>query len=483
MPSKILVESRPLETRVALVHDNKLSEICFERNSQDALTGNIYIGRVENVVSGMDAAFVNIGLDKNAFLHYADLPDNLKKLKKPLKVGQELPVQITKLPGGEKGVRVSAELSIAGRMTVLKPASGGIGISKRIEDEEERKRLTAIAKKLVPDGMSLIIRTNAEHAEEDEIQQDISSLVSLWETLTKKLTHIKAPACIYKDHDAVYRCIRDLACEDTDEIIVEGESAFTSAMECARLFAPQLISKIQLYKSEIPLFSVYSIKKQLDEALSRRVWLRSGGFLVFDRTEALTVIDVNTGKYTGKSSHLETVFKINLEAAEEIARQIRLRDIGGIIIIDFIDMETRAQKDALIKTLREHLKKDKTHTNVLGITALGLVEMTRRKKREPIENALKCACPLCQSENAITNPECVALDIFSSLDRRFSAAPDKPLLVRASHRVTEACLNMHPDLMGRAYITTDDKIPGHEFTIEDAFENNLPPKTRKITGE
>lgn len=483
MPSKILVESRPLETRVALLENGKLAEIYFERSGEDALSGNIYIGRVENVINGMQAAFVNIGLDKNAFLHVADLPDSMKRLKKPLKVGDELPVQITKLPGGEKGVRVSGMLSLAGRMTVLMPMSGSVGVSKRIEEDSEKNRLLDIARRLVPEGMGLIVRTNAENAGEDEISSDILSLVSLWEDLKKRAAHIKAPACIYKDHDAVYRCIRDLATEDVDEIIAEGRDAYKTAVESANLFAPEIAQRIREHTGEIPLFQLYSVKKQLDDALLRRVWLKSGGFLIFDRTEALTVIDVNTGKYTGKSSLGETVFRINLEAAEEIARQLRLRDIGGIIVIDFIDMQTRMQKDELIKALREHLKKDKTHTNVLGLSALGLVEMTRRKKREPIETVLKAPCPLCQGEGSITSPEAVSLDLFSALERKFSLSSDKPLIARAARRVTDCVLSMNPRLSGCAYIVPDDTVSGHEFVIEEAVLHCLPPKSRKITGE
>lgn len=483
MPNRILVEQRPMDTRVALIEEGKLTEIYFERAEGDALTGNIYVGRVENVAVGMQAAFLNIGLDKNAFLHFADLPEEKRKLAKPLKIGEEIPVQITKLPGGEKGVRVSGIMSLPGRMTVLMPSSCGIGVSKRIEDEGERKRLLKIAKSLVPENMGMIIRTNAENAGEEEIRKDIFSLLSLWEALEKRMPHLKAPACIYKDHDAVFRMIRDLVSSDTEEIITEGKNAYLSALEGARMFAPEAVSKIHEYQGEIPLFQVYSVKKQLEDALSRRVWLKSGGFLVFDKTEALTVIDVNTGKYTGKTSLSETVFKLNLEAAEEIARQLRLRDIGGIIVIDFIDMDTRQQKDELVKALREFLKKDKTHTTVHGLTALGLVEMTRKKKREPIETSLKAPCPLCQGEGRITSPESVSFDIFSSLERKFALNPDRPLLVRASYRVSEAALSMHPRLSGRAYITVDDKIAGHEYLIEDAQLNQLPPKSREITGE
>jgi len=483
MPNKILVEQRPMDTRVALIEDGKLSEIYLERNRGDALSGNIYVGRVENIANGMQAAFIDIGLDKNAFLHFADLPEDRKSLPKPIKAGEEIPVQIIKLPGGEKGVRVSAMLSLPGRMTVLMPSSSGIGVSKRIEDEKERKRLLKIAKKLVPENMGLIIRTNAENADEDEIEKDISSLIFLWKTIEKRMPHIKAPACIYRDHDAVFRMIRDLVTGETEEITIEGEGAFASAVQGARMFAPEIEARIHRHEGEIPLFQIYSVKKQLDEALSRRVWLKSGGFLIFDKTEALTVIDVNTGKFTGKTSFSETVFKLNLEAAEEIARQLRLRDIGGIIVIDFIDMETREQKDELVKALREFLKKDKTHTTVHGLTALGLVEMTRKKKREPIETYFKSPCPLCQGEGRITSPEAVAFDIFSALERRFILNPGKPLLVRASLRVNEAVLSLHPSLSGRAYITVDDKIAGHEFLIEDAYLNQLPPKSREITGE
>ena len=482
MISKILVDSRPLETRVALIEDNKLCEIYFDRFSGDALTGNIYIGRVETVLPGMQAAFVDIGLDKNAFLAFEDIPGAEGK-QKPVKAGEEIPVQITKLPGGEKGPRVSASITLPGRMTVLLPLGGGIGVSKKIEDEEKRDFLFHAAKKLVPDAMGLIIRTNAQEADFEDIENDINTLLTVWENLKKRLPHIKAPACVYKDHDQVARCVRDDLTEEIEEMLVEGDEAYASAISAANLFYPELKDKIRKYTGEIPLFSVYSVKKQLDEALVRKVWLKSGGFLIFDKTEAMTVIDVNTGKFTGKKTLEETIFKINLEAAEEIARQIRLRDIGGIIVIDFIDMGTKEKKDELIKQMRTFLKKDKTHTNVLGITALGLVEMTRKRKREAIEAYQKSPCPLCQGEGKITSPEAVSYDAFSALERRFSLAPDKPLLLKVSYRVSEAIHTLPVKLKGRAYTVVDDNVSGHEFIIEEASESRLPPKARRITGE
>lgn len=404
MAEKILIEKKDGETRVAVIESNRLSEIRIEKDAGDQLTGNIYVGRVENIALGMQAAFVNIGLDKNAFLHFSDLPFERQALKKPLKVGEEIPVQITKLPGGEKGVRVSAALSLPGRMAVIMPSASGVSVSKRIEDEAERKRLLKLAKPLVPESMGLILRTNAENAGEDEIRSDIESLAAVWETIHKRLDHIKAPALLYKTPDAISECIRDLSESDAFEILTADENAYQSAVEGARAFMPAALSKIRLHQSDIPLFTVYSVEKQLSEALSRRVWLKSGGFLIFDKTEALTVIDVNTGKFTGKTSLSETVFQLNLEAAEEIAHQLRLRDIGGIIVIDFIDMDTRAKKDELVKAFREFLKKDKTHTTVHGLTALGLVEMTRKKKREPIESILKSPCPVCRGEGTVFNP-------------------------------------------------------------------------------
>ncbi len=403
MPSKILISKNEADTKIALIEENRLSEFHVDKNEIDALTGNIYVGRVETVQIGMQAAFVNIGLDKNAFLHFSDLPKDRQSLPKPVKVGEEIPVQITKLPGGEKGVRVSACLTLPGRMTVLMPGSSGVSVSKRIEDENERKRLIKIAKPIVPDQMGVIVRTNAENAEKSEIETDIQSLIDLWASIEKRLNHVKAPACIFKDNDPVLRCMRDLLNEDVEEIIPETKDAYEDAVSCARLIAPGAVSKIRLHSSDIPLFGIYSVKKQLDDALSRRVWLKSGGFLIFDKTEALTVIDVNTGKFVGKTSLSDTVFKLNLEAAEEIAHQLRLRDIGGIIVIDFIDMDSRAQKDELVKALREFLKKDKTHTTVHGLTALGLVEMTRKKKREPLEASFKSICPVCKGEGMILN--------------------------------------------------------------------------------
>jgi len=488
----LLVERRPKETRLAVMEDKTLLEMHIERDKDDTLTGNIFLGRVQTVLSGMQAAFLDIGLEKNAFLYAsdftpaeADVPSGRKKtdISQLVKVGQEIPVQIIKLPGGTKAPRVSGSISLPGRMCVLMPNTSYIGVSKRIENEEARKRLRENAKKYLPAGMGLIIRTAAEFAGEDELEKDITALIAEWNSISTRAKYVKAPVLLYKDHDLVFRCVRDMLTDDVSELITEDESAYRSAVEAARLFAPAFEKRIRLVKSEVPLFTLHGVKKQLDCALSKKVWLKSGGYLVFDRTEALTVIDVITGKFTGKNDLSDTVLKTNLEAAKEVAHQIRLRDIGGIIIIVFIYMEQTAHKEQLVKTLREAFRTDKTHTNVVGLTSLGLVEMTRKRKKEPIETLLKAPCPLCGGEGHITSPDAVAFDIFGALERQFSKEPGKAFIVRCAPRVFDSVMKISPPLSGRAYALPDEKIPGHEFEFAAADESSLPPKSHRISGD
>lgn len=498
MPKRLLTEVRPLETRVALIEDGKLCEMSIEREGGDGLTGNLYMGRVENVLNGMQAAFVNIGLDKNAFLSMTDFAfassdfgSDAARVKaqlasgngqKALRPGQEILVQVTKIPGGEKGVRVSGNITLPGRAAVLLPTVDFVGVSRRIEDERERERLRDIVRRVKAPGAGVIVRTAAEGATEEELKREIEALSAQWQALAARSRCVKAPALIHRDGDIIMRAVRDNLTDEVEQMAFENEEAFARACQAAEIYAPKFKDRIVLDKSDVPLFSRYGVGKQLNQALSRRVWLKSGGFLVFDHTEALTVVDVNTGKYVGKTSLPETIFKINLEAAEEIARQLRLRDIGGIIVIDFIDMVSAQQKQALLDAFSQALHNDRARVNLCGLTALGLVEMTRKRRREPLWALMKTPCPVCAAEGYLVNVESLCYDVFLALERKFQATGAPTLLATVSRRVATAMERLNPALDGEAYAVIDEKLNDTEFTISPLLTREIPPRARRIGG-
>ncbi|HEX2954475.1 MAG TPA: Rne/Rng family ribonuclease, partial [Bacillota bacterium] len=338
--SKIIVMNVcPGETRVAVLEENRLVDISLERRGGEKQVGNIYRGRVENVLPGMQAAFVNIGMEKNAFLYVDDLNGMIPKadgveikksisIKELLKEGQEIIVQMVKEPIGTKGARVVTHLTLAGRFLVFMPTMDYIGISRRIEDEKERERLKSIAQSIKPSDMGLIVRTAAEGMEIDELKADSEFLINMWRKIQKKAKKGPVPSLLYKDHDLLFRILRDIFTHEVDQLIIDDQNAFEKAVELLKGFAPDLKNRLQLYQSDLPIFDTYNIEQQLTEASRRRVWLDNGSYIVFDQTEALTVIDVNTGKFIGENSLNETVVLTNLSAAKEIARQIRLRNLA-----------------------------------------------------------------------------------------------------------------------------------------------------------
>lgn len=396
------------QTRLAVIEDGKLCEIYYERGNQAKLAGNIYAGRVQNVLPGMNAAFVDIGLRKNGFLYAGDigidtrdqqaLRDQLEgaRIEKMLRPGQMVVVQVTKEPGGDKGPRLSGNLSLPGRLTVLLPTIRYAGVSRKIGDVAERERLFAVARQLSAEsGMGVIVRTAAEGADADELRADFARIAQDWRRLETEARHSAQPRMIQSDGDLALRAVRDMLDEDVDCVRTDDRALFERLTACARALTPALEDRIALHGSDAPLFDLLRVDHQLEAAFDRRVYLKSGGNLVIDETEALTVIDVNTAKFTGKKSLEETIFRLNCEAADEIARQLRLRDLGGIIVIDFIDMETARAREALIAHLRAALSRDRNRTNVLGMTALGLVEMTRKKVRRPLSRQLMRDCGAC----------------------------------------------------------------------------------------
>lgn len=404
MGKEFLINVSPSETRMAVLEEGKLVELSIESFSTHRQIGNIYRGKVENVLPGMQAAFVDIGMEKNAFLYIDDLQterggegDDLKtpaSISELLREGQEIIVQMVKEPIGNKGARVVTNLTIPGRYLVLMPTVDYIGISRRIEEEKERERLKKLAAALKPKGMGLIIRTAAEGIEEHELRTDRDFVLNLWQKTLKKAKKGPVPALLFHDHDLLYRILRDLFTAEVDGLIIDDRSTYEKALELLHVLGTHLRNRVKLFTGN-SLFTVYGVEQQIEEALQRKIWLETGAYLVFDQAEALTVVDVNTGKFTGSTCLEDTVLNTNLTAAREIARQLRLRNIGGIIIIDFIDMTDEDSKKRVLECFTTELQKDKVKANILGFTSLGLLELTRKKTRPSLREQLQQACSCC----------------------------------------------------------------------------------------
>ena len=409
------VHVRPHATQIAVLEGRTLVEHFVSRVADDTtqIDGNIYRGRVQNVLPGMEAAFVDIGTPKNAVLYRGDVRYDRDELESPagasprieqmLRPGQTILCQVTKNPIGAKGARLTQEVSLPGRFVVMVPNSAAFGISKRLDDAE-RRRLRRIVDDLRPAGHGLIVRTAAEGASQDELAQDIARLSAQWEAIAAEAARGSAPGLLYREPDLAVRIVREEFNREYRGVVIDDPGLYTQVREYVADVNPELLDRVDLYDPEaeqLPLFERFHVHEQLHKALDRKVWLPSGGSLIIERTEALTVIDVNTGKNVGKSNLEETVYRNNLEAAEEIARQLRLRDIGGIIVIDFIDMEVRENRDKVAAALRSALARDKTRTQVFDISELGLVEMTRKRISEGLVEALSTTCPMCEGRGIV----------------------------------------------------------------------------------
>lgn len=498
MAGRLLVETRPGETRVALMENGILSEFSVEREAGGGDVGNIYLGRVENVLPGMQAAFIDIGDEKNAFLAADDFPFassdfgtdaervnahvSGQPIEKRLKRGQETLVQVVKVPGGSKGARVTGFVTLPGRLAVLMPTLDFIGISRRIVSEDERMRLRLAAEHVRPKGMGVIVRTAAEGADEEALAEDVCALKRDWDEIARRAACVKAPRLLTRDHDLVYRAIRDALRRGVDEVVFEDEAALEKGRAALQRLAPDGGVRATLDKGARPLFQRTQVRPQLEKALERRVWLKSGGYLVIDRTEAMTVIDVNTGKFVGKADFEETAFRLNAEAAAEIAHQLRLRDIGGIIIIDFIDMKDANAGEALLQVLRDALKDDRARTNVVGMTGLGLVEMTRKRRREPPETYYLSPCPVCGASGRVHSPEACAEDALADAEWRLASGSEGCVLLTVSRRVYQAIFKGRRTLSGVAYAISDDGLNDTEYRITPA-RTDVPPKGARRIGE
>ncbi|MGH2739826.1 MAG: Rne/Rng family ribonuclease [Actinomycetota bacterium] len=389
----------------------ELVENYVTRQGARSMVGNIYLGRVQNVLPGMEAAFVDVGRGRNAVLYAGEvsydeeIDEESRRIEKALKPGQSVLVQVTKDPIGGKGARLTGEVSLPGRYLVYVPDGGPSGISRRLPDRE-RERLRRIIKEIKPSGADVIVRTAAEGASKEDLAADLSRLEESWDQIKKKAKRGKAPNVIYEEPDLTLRVVRDVfAPGEFQEIVTDSKDIYEEVVAYLRDVAPDLVERIRLHQGRLPLFEEFHVSEQIHKALERKVWLPSGGYLIVERVEAMTVIDVNTGKHVGKKNLEETVVQTNLEAAKEIARQLRLRDIGGIIVIDFIDMLLEQNRGQVIRTLKDEMAKDKTRSQVFEITPLGLLEVTRKRVSQGLLDAFSETCPTCEGRGILVTHE------------------------------------------------------------------------------
>lgn len=450
----ILINWSPQETRVAIVENGAVQELHIERTLERGLVGNIYTGKVARVLPGMQSAFIDIGLERAAFLHVGDLVQRngngdgapATPIEKLVYEGQSLTVQVIKDPIGTKGARLSAQISIAGRLLVYLPHDDHIGISQKIGSPELREQLRARMARLVGQpqdggGGGFILRTNAEDATDEELAADIAYLRKTWAGVRERSFKSPPGTLLYEDLNLAQRVLRDLAGEDTQAIRIDSRMQFEALQAFGREFTPGAVHKLEHYPGERPIFDLYNVDQEIERALARRVDLKSGGYLIIDQTEALTTIDVNTGGYVGARNFDDTIFKTNLEAAQAIARQLRLRNLGGIIIIDFIDMVREEHQEAVLAELRRQLARDRVKMTVSGFTQLGLVEMTRKRTRESLAHMLCEPCPTCQGKGSVKTPRSVCYDILREILREARQFNPKEFRVVASAAVVEMLLD------------------------------------------
>ena len=467
MTKELVINTTSHETRVALLENGHIAELYIERTRERGIVGNIYRGRVIRVLPGMQAAFVDIGLEKAAFLYVADVLDEMEAVEHFVEVGhrhdepgeeagddstplppiedllqegQEILVQVAKEPIGTKGARITSHISLPGRNLVYMPTVDHVGISRRIEHEEERERLKHLVDIMRPAGTGFIVRTAAEGKTGEDLKTDMDYLISLWDHISQHRADRGAPCLIHSDLDVTSKVLRDILTDEVSRIIVDSAVELKKIIRFLDTFMPGHLFQVEQYQEDEPIFDAFGLEVEISRALGRKVWLKSGGYIIIEQTEALTAVDVNTGRFVGKHNLEDTILKTNLEAVREIAFQLRLRNIGGLIIIDFIDMEKDAHRDKVHAALEDSLKHDKAKTNILKISELGLVEMTRKRVRESIGRTLCEACPYCEGKGYIKSSTTTVYEIFRELQREMRTAP--------GYRMT---LLVHPDIASLLY--------------------------------
>ena len=456
----MLIESDPHQTRIAVLEDDRLTEIFVERHRHRGLVGNVYKGRVTRVLPGMQAAFVDVGLERDAFLYVSDVASDVESMdeleideprtEEPvnhhgspsidelLKPGQEIIVQVVKDPLPSKGARISTHVTLPGRYLVLLPTVKHFGVSRRIEDDAERERLLAMIGQLPLPGGGLIVRTVGERKGMEEFETDLTYLSRLWEKIRQRAGKVSAPTLLHQDLDLALRVVRDLLRSDYAVLWVDGEETYERIVEFLDQVQPGLVGKVKLFRQEATLFEQFGIEEQIEAALKSKVWLKSGGYIVINPTEALVAIDVNTGRFVGQSNLEDTVLQTNLEAVQEIVRQIRLRDLGGIIVIDLIDMIEQEHREQVFTALEGELRKDRAKTKVLNISEFGLVEITRKRSRANLERLLTQPCPYCSGRGRIKSVATICLNLRKELLHLRGRMGQSEILLRVNPEIARA---------------------------------------------
>jgi len=503
--NKLIISVEKLERRVALLEDGQLEEFSVEREQSRNIAGSVYKGRVKNIEPGLKAMFVDIGLEKNAFLHFWDaipaaLDSGIEEIeragkKQPKKritakdipsiypVGSEVIVQVTKGPIGTKGPRVSTNLSFAGRYLVLMPFSDRSGISRKIEDPKERARLRKILRELdIPEGIGVIIRTVGEGQRARYFVRDLHYLLEQWNRIEENIRNLPAPAQLFEEPDLIERTVRDFLTEEIDEVMCDDRAAVDRMIDLVGLISRRSRKRIKFYDGTAPIFETFGVQKQIDDAFHRQVWLKCGGYMVIDETEALVAVDVNTGRNKGGRDVEKTILQTNLEAADEIARQLRLRNIGGLIIGDFIDMKNRKDQQAVYQRMRERLKRDKAKTHILPISSLGLMEMTRQRAQESLSDALYQNCPYCSGRGVVKTAMSTSVEVHRALnsvmrkyqdsihDFRVILNPD--VLQRLKEEDEELLVELERRYAGRLMFRGDPSFHHEKFVVTDANTGN-----------
>ena len=477
MSEEILINFTPQETRVAVMHQGVVQELHIERSASRGFVGNIYVGRIVRILPGMQSAFIDIGLGRTAFLHVADIreprpsDEPLRPIERLLFEGQSILVQVIKDPMGSKGARLSTQVSIAGRMLVYLPQDKHIGISQRIERESEREALREKLGRLVPGDEvgGFIVRTMAESASEAELAKDIEYLRKLWRDILTQSTTAAPPSLLYQELSLAQRVLRDFVNPETARIVIDSRENFQRLTNFAAEYTPTVAPLLEHYVGERPLFDLHGVEDELQKALARRVDLKSGGYLIIDQTEAMTTIDVNTGGFVGVRNFDDTIFKTNLEAAQTIARQLRLRNLGGIIIIDFIDMENEEHRTAVLSEFNKALARDHTRLTVNGFTALGLVEMTRKRTRESLGRLMNEPCFYCDGTGNLQSKQTVAYEILRQIKRERTTLRGYSVTVNAHPAIVDLMKNEERTAVQEAerrYQRRIDLVPRKEYHLE-----------------
>ncbi|NOX37839.1 MAG: Rne/Rng family ribonuclease [Calditrichaeota bacterium] len=456
MKKEIIINSTNEDTRIALLEDGKLVELFVERPDNERMVGDIYKGKVRKVVKGMQAAFIDIGFEQDAFLHFSDMGSNVNQLFADideelletnggddvdpadlLRNGQEIVVQIIKEPISNKGPRVTTELTLPGRFVVLVPNQHRIGVSRKISSARERRRLRQMARKILPKNFGLIIRTVAEGKSDEVLKQDLQKLLKTWNKIQNKIKNSRAPMLLFKDLGMASSVIRDLFTKDVHRVVVDSRKMYRDIVKYLREVGSELHERVEYFKSKEPIFDVFHIEEEIQKSLQKKVWMKNGGYIIIEHTEALTVVDVNSGRYFGKKDHERNSLKINLEAAREIARQLRLRDVGGLIVIDFIDMLEENNKQKVLNELRKEFARDRAVTKIEGMSRFGLVEMTRQRIRPSLIYNINEPCPLCEGSGLVPTKGTILANIERALRRYVATDLDRRIILRAHPNVVE----------------------------------------------